>query len=72
MSEDTKTTFDDWFRDNIPTGDISVYRAVEIVWNFWQEDVKRRYNPEFVKEILAADAAPPEGTITDISELDSK
>lgn len=29
------------------------------------------YNPEFVKEILAADAAPPEGTITDISELDS-
>jgi hypothetical protein len=28
------------------------------------------YRPEFVKEILAADAAPPEGTIKDISELD--
>lgn len=34
-------------------------------------DTSTAYNPEFVKEILAADAAPPEATITNISELDS-
>jgi hypothetical protein len=41
-----------------------IYRAIVAV-----ADSSTDYNPEFVQEILAADAAPPEGTIKDISEL---
>jgi hypothetical protein len=40
-------------------------------WVAALSDTSTDYNSEFVKEILAADAAPPEATITDISELDS-
>lgn len=41
-----ESDFDVWFKANMPPGDISVYRAVEIAYNIFHKQQNERPNHE--------------------------